>query len=140
MQDFQPVAQTQYLGVQDASDAPETIVFVAPCPCRIVAAWFADNTAQAAHDTNYGTYAIINKGVGGAGTDIIATKNTTIATGAAIVANVPLAMTLGTTKSLLQLAAGQALTFKAVEAGAATSGDLVQCAVCVAYVPGYSSV
>jgi len=139
MQDHQPVAVTQYYGAVDATAAPENLVFIAPCPCRIVAAWLCDSTTKAAHDANYGTYTIINKGVGGAGTDVIATKLTTIA-GLGLTAHAPAAMTLVTTISLLQLAAGQALTFKAVEAGAGNSGDLVKAAVCVAYVPGYSSV
>ena len=139
MTEIDPIAVPRYIGVMDASAAPEVLVFTAPCACRIVGIWLADGTAKTGHGTNYGTYTAYNKTTG-AGAVVVASRATDTPTTDDIVANVGWPVTLSTTLSALNMAQGECLTFKAVEAGAATSGDLVTALVSVAYVPGIGRV
>lgn len=137
MRELEPVVSVVKVGAMDASASPEVAIFVAPCACRVVGIGLTDNTAKAAHADNKGTYAVKNKGAAGTGTTVVATRTTV--TGNAIVKFVRWALTLSTTKSVLNLAAGDVLTVTATEAGTATSGDLVDAVFDVRYVPGSGS-
>lgn len=137
MRETEPVVAIAVVGAMDASASPERRIFVAPCACRVVGIDLVDSTAKAAHADNKGTYAVKNKGAAGDGTTVVATRTTV--TGNSIVANVAFPLTLSTTKSVLNLAAGTVLTVTATEAGTATSGDLVDAIFAVRYVPGSGS-
>ena len=135
MRESEPLIAMRYIGVMDASASPEVNVFVAPCACRIVGVWLVDGTAKTGHADNKGTYVAYNKTTG-AGAVVVASRVTDTPTDDNIVANVGWSLDLSTTLSALNMSQGQVLSFKATEAGTATSGDLVTALVGVAYVPG----
>ena len=139
MTEIEPLVSMRYIGVMDASAAPEVNVFVAPCDCLIVGVWLVDGTAKTGHGTNYGTYTAYNKTTG-AGAVVVANRAGDTPTTDNIVANVGWPLDLSTTLSARNMSQGQVLSCAAVEAGAATSGDLVTALVGVAYVPGKGRV
>ena len=140
MNDVEPLGHVRYVGAMDASTTPVAVIFVAPCRCRVTGIGLVDSTTKAGHGTNYGTYAVTNRGAAGTGTTAVASRTTITPTTDDITAYVYWPLTLSTTKANLDLAAGDVLLVTATEAGAAASGDLVLANWIVKYVPGYSSV
>lgn len=126
------------LGVVDASGPQDIPVFVASVAIEILGVYLMDTTAKSGHADNNGTYSIINKGVAGDGTAVVATRVTDTPTADDIAAFVDWPITLSATEANLEVAAGSVLSFTAAEAGTATSGDLVKACLVLEYAVGYS--
>ena len=135
---MEPRQTVVYFGQIDAS-APEALpVFVASVPIEILGVYLLDTAAKVGHANNKGTYSIINKGLAGAGTTVVATRVTVAPTTDDIAAFVKWPLTLSAFTNRLEVAAGEVLAFTASEAGTATSGDLTDATIIIEYAVGYS--
>ena len=108
------------------------VVFVAPTAGTLNAAKIVTKDAVAANDTNYWTFALVDKGATGAGTDKIVEKTTKATGGAALVAYK--ALDLGTLNATHKvLAAGDVVLFTATKAAEATA--LAEAALMMEFFP-----
>ena len=108
------------------------VVFVAPTAGTLNAAKIVTKDAVAAHDTNYWTFTLTDKGATGAGTDKIVEKTTKVTGGAALVAYK--ALDLGTLDATHKvLAAGDVVLFTATKTESATA--LAEAALMLEFLP-----
>ena len=108
------------------------VAFVAPTAGSLNAAKIVTKDAVAANDTNYWTFALVDKGATGAGTDKIVEKTTKATGGAALVAYK--ALDLGTLNATHKvLAAGDVVLFTATKSGEATA--LAEAALALEFLP-----
>ncbi len=129
--DLEPITSVTSVGAMTGSAETEKPIFVAPRTCTILGIDLLDNTAIAAHSSNYGIATVYRKGAAGTSSVLVATKRTS---SVGIAAHVPFALTLTTTTANLTLDANEALTFKWTENG--TGQDLTAASVAVHYVLG----
>jgi len=108
-------------------------VFPAKQRTRILGVDLVCSTTVTGNTTNYSTAALVNKGTDGAGTTTVASKAFTSGVNAA--AYDATAITLSTTESALELAAGDVLAFNWLEAG--TGLDQPVSLLAIYFVPGY---
>lgn len=110
------------LGTLSAT-SDEMPCFVAPFNCEILSAHIVDTTGVTAHDTNYWTFQVKNKGAAGSGTDSIcsATTKTTSGGGTGDIAAFD-AQSLGTITNSL-LAKGDVASITATKASSASNTD-----------------
>lgn len=134
--DLQPLLAVIPLGQIDASGPEEKPVFSHSKRTRILGSWLSDTANKVAHADNKGTYSLINKGLAAAGTGVVATRITDTPTTDNITAHVKWPLTLNADESVLELAAGEVVSFKAEEAGTAGSGDLTDAVLFIEYAIG----
>lgn len=118
-----------YLGAVTATD--EISLFSAErSAARVIACYLLVSTTHAAHDTNYWTFQLQNKGAAGTGTtDLLsAAQSTKITGGTAITKHVAYDITPNQNQ---ELAIGESLSLVATKVAAATSldGAVVVCVI-----------
>lgn len=106
--------------VNAASPLNGVAYFKAPQAGTLVAAYLTDTTGVAASDTNYMTATVTNLSNSSV---TMATHNTKVTGGSALVADTPKALTLSTTADYLKFSAGDVIKITAVKA---SSGSYVQ--------------
>jgi len=116
----------------DVSGNTSIVAFVAPTNGALNAAKIVTKDAVAAHDTDYWTFALTNKGAAGAGTDKIVEMTTEATGGTGLEAYTALSLgTLSTTHK--DLAAGDVVLFTATKAAGAA--DLTEATLMLEFLP-----
>jgi hypothetical protein len=109
-------------------------VWVAPCKCVVTGMKLVNAATITGHTANYGTLTVYNKGTAGAGTTVVAARSTNVATTNDVTSYVPWVVTLSTTAASLEVASGELLSAKFIEAG--NGQDLTKAHLVIQYVPG----
>ncbi|MFW5868370.1 MAG: hypothetical protein ACOCX2_11170 [Armatimonadota bacterium] len=134
--ELEPRTTITHVGSVDASDSPVHNIFVAPCKCVLVGVGLVCGDTIAADGSDYLNIDVDN--VTPTTPEEVASLSTKTAEADLneIAPDTYEPMTLSSTKSRLELDAGDVLQATVTEAGTATSGDLTEAAFVVRYVPG----
>jgi hypothetical protein len=111
----------------------EIPVFRAERRCKIEAVRLVNMAAITGNASNYGTFALTNRGTAGSGTTSVASRATDTATTDDVAAKVPWTVTLSTTPANLYVEADEELTASWTITG--TGDDLTQALIEVDYIP-----